>query len=279
MNPHKSAVATASSILTVLAHSSAPFLSTFLLVHLSVPIAANIGGSGLASSVLLLGREYYQTPFRERYLLLLPFAVHVTSNIAKRIVLTLAPASPPLSNDASDSTTAEQRNEPKCPLPTRRIRKFTSLLSISAYTALLIFVPIHVITHRLLPAEAPVPLSLTGSPVNSDVDIDPVGPSELDFEFVKTALHTWPWRSWVLYAGVVGCVLVHAVEGVSVILAQQGGGRGRLSSGRKRRIGTMLAGTLTLTGLFTLSKEPILVLSSLVGRYQGTLMRSWVYRL
>ncbi|KAL4065181.1 hypothetical protein J3A83DRAFT_4099897 [Scleroderma citrinum] len=255
MNPRKSAVATASSILTVLAHGSAPFLSTFLLVHLSAPIAANIGGSGLASSVLLLGREYYQTPFGERYLLLLPFAVHVTSNIAKC------------------------RNEPKRPLPTRRIHKFTSLLSISAYTALLIFVPIHVITHRLLPAEAPVPLSLTGSSVNPDMNIDPVGPSELDFEFVKTALHTWPWRSWVLYAGVVGCVLVHAVEGVSVILARQGGGRGRLSSGRKRRIGTMLAGTLTLTGLLTLSKEPILALSSLVGWYQATLMRSWVYRL
>lgn len=49
----KSTIATASSILTLLAHGSAPFISTFLLVHLSAPIVANIGGSGLASSVMV----------------------------------------------------------------------------------------------------------------------------------------------------------------------------------------------------------------------------------
>ncbi|KAI6046763.1 hypothetical protein EDC04DRAFT_2627132 [Pisolithus marmoratus] len=38
----------------------------------------------------LLGKGYYQTAFGERYLLFLPFAIHATSNIAKRAVLTLA---------------------------------------------------------------------------------------------------------------------------------------------------------------------------------------------
>lgn len=56
----KSAVVTVSTILTVLAHSSAPFISTFLLVHLSAPIAANLSGSGLASSVMVsLNPERY----------------------------------------------------------------------------------------------------------------------------------------------------------------------------------------------------------------------------
>ncbi|KAI6147568.1 hypothetical protein EDD17DRAFT_1647865, partial [Pisolithus thermaeus] len=71
---------TLSSILTMLAHVSAPFLSTFLVIHLPASIAVNIGGSRLASSVMvstcsvcllsgliwfapvdaqLLGREYY----------------------------------------------------------------------------------------------------------------------------------------------------------------------------------------------------------------------------
>ncbi|KAI6143923.1 hypothetical protein BKA82DRAFT_4395387 [Pisolithus tinctorius] len=183
----------ASSILTMLVHGSAPFLSTFLLVHLSAPIEANIVGSGLASSVMLLGREYYQTAFGERYLLLLPFAVHVTSSVAKR---------------------------PFSPKPRPRIRKLTSLLSISAYTTLFLFVPIHVATHRLLPAEAD-----TLAWPSTDVDLDPLGSSELDYEFVKTAIKTWPWRSWILYTGIVGCVLVHAAQGASVIYARYIRGR------------------------------------------------------
>ncbi|KIO05597.1 hypothetical protein M404DRAFT_999729 [Pisolithus tinctorius Marx 270] len=274
----------ASSILTMLVHGSAPFLSTFLLVHLSAPIEANIVGSGLASSVMLLGREYYQTAFGERYLLLLPFAVHVTSSVAKRVVLTFI----------SDLDSLARSEKPFSPKPRPRIRKLTSLLSISAYTTLFLFVPIHVATHRLLPAEAD-----TLAWPSTDVDLDPLGSSELDYEFVKTAIKTWPWRSWILYTGIVGCVLVHAAQGASVIYARYIRGRCgcvglpnrpslRSSSGnalglaRGNRKTAALAGVAALpvlTGPWMLSREPMLALSSVVQRYQITLMGSWVYRL
>lgn len=120
--------------------------------------------------------------------------------------------------------------------------------------------------------------------MSSEISTDSVGPSELDFEFVKTALHTWPWRSWVLYAGLVGCVLVHATEGASVILARwrgRGITRGRLGlKGKKRSVLVAGAAALpVLSGLLVMSREPLLALSSLVGRYRATLMGSWAYRL
>ncbi|KAI6140415.1 hypothetical protein BKA82DRAFT_3987454, partial [Pisolithus tinctorius] len=41
-----------------------------------------------------------------------------------------------------------------------------------------------VVTHRILPAEAGTLRSLRATSTGS---------SELDFEFVKTAMETWPW--------------------------------------------------------------------------------------
>ncbi|KAI6011069.1 hypothetical protein EDC04DRAFT_2580766 [Pisolithus marmoratus] len=277
-------VATASSILTTLAHGSAPFLSTFLIIHLSAPIAANVGGSGLASSVMLLGREYYQTAFGERYLLFLPLAIHVTSSIAKRAVLTLAPDSSSLSPSSrpsmSDLDSTADSEKSFTPKSRARIRKLTSLLSISAYTALFLFVPIHVATHRLLPARADSP----AWPSNN-VDLDALGSSELDFEFVKTAIKTWPWRSWMLYTGLVGCVLVHAAEGASVIYTRYIRGRVgvptllSLRGNKKNAVVAGVAALPVLTGLWVLSREPTFALSSIVRQYRNTLMGSWVYRL
>src|SRR6266404_197093 len=43
----------ASSVLTALAHGSAPFITTFLLVHLAAPAAANLGGSALSSQTMV----------------------------------------------------------------------------------------------------------------------------------------------------------------------------------------------------------------------------------
>ncbi|KAI6097957.1 hypothetical protein EDD16DRAFT_1889479 [Pisolithus croceorrhizus] len=280
---------TASSILTTLAHGSAPFLSTFLVIHLSAPIAANIGGSKLASSVMLLGREYYQTTFGERYLLLLPFAIHVTSNIAKRVVLTLASnSSPPSGPSTSDLDATAQSEKPFIPKSRARFRKLTSLLSISAYAALFVFVPIHVATHRLLPAEAD---ALVWS--SSGANLDALGSSELDFEFVKTAIKTWPWRSWILYTGLVGSVLVHAAEGASIIYTRyirgrvalpsrpspRGSDRGLTRGNRRTVVIAGVTALLVLTGLWVVSREPTFALSSVVRRCQVTMMGTWLYRM
>ncbi|KAI6150206.1 hypothetical protein EDD17DRAFT_1739618 [Pisolithus thermaeus] len=170
----------------MLAHTSAPFLSTFLVIHLSAPIAVSIGGSRLASSVMLLGREYYQTTFGERYLLLLPFTIHVTSSIAKWVPFT--------------------------PKSCARIHKLTSLLSVSAYGALFLFIAIHVVTHRLSPAEADALV-----PSSSDINLEAFGCSKPDSESVKTPIKTWSWLSWMPYMGLVGSVLVRTAGGASII--------------------------------------------------------------
>ncbi|KIK94592.1 hypothetical protein PAXRUDRAFT_11951 [Paxillus rubicundulus Ve08.2h10] len=224
------------SILTKLAHGSAPFLSTFILIHLSAPALATIGSSSLSSNVMLLGREYYQTVFGERYLLLTPLAIHVSSSMTKRLI---APSSKPP-------------------------RKLTSTLSITAYSALLVFVPIHFITHRLAPADASPPIFA-------------VGPSELDYEFVKTGLARFPWRSWALYTGLVASVLVHAVEGINVIGATWLGAP-RISS-RARKFIAGAAAFPVLLGVWTLSREPLMGLSSVAERYGASFTRSWVYRV
>ncbi|KIN92846.1 hypothetical protein M404DRAFT_172469, partial [Pisolithus tinctorius Marx 270] len=84
----------ASSILIMLAHGPATFLSISLIIHLSALIARNVGGSGLASSFMVSSLSYipevHQTAFGERCLLFLPFAIHITSIVATRFAFTLA---------------------------------------------------------------------------------------------------------------------------------------------------------------------------------------------
>ncbi|KAF8555457.1 hypothetical protein OG21DRAFT_1483897 [Imleria badia] len=235
MNPGGHWRETSTSILAKLSHVSAPFLSTFLLVHLSAPLLANVGGSNLSSNAMLLGREYYQTPFGEKYLLLTPFVIHVASGVARRL---FAPAS-------------------------KQPRKFTSMLSLTAYAAL-VFVPIHVFTHRLAPTDASAPIL-------------GVGPAELDYEFVKTGLSRFPWRSWVLYTGLVASVVVHAVEGINILRTTWLGAT-RLSS-RTRKLIAGAAALPVMLGLWTLSKEPLMALSSTVERYNACLRALWVYRI
>jgi hypothetical protein len=62
------------------------------------------------------------------------------------------------------------------------------MLSITGYASMFVFLPIHFLTHRYYPATI-VPSRL--GPISA----------ELDYEFVKLGLATWPWRSWALYVG------------------------------------------------------------------------------
>ncbi|TCD67984.1 hypothetical protein EIP91_011653 [Steccherinum ochraceum] len=225
--------------LTKLAHGTAPFISTFLLIHLSAPVMANVGGTSLASQIMLLGREYYQTSFGEKYLLLAPLAIHTLSGLAKRLI------SPP-----------------------HLRRRFTSVLGITGYSVFLFFLPIHFLNHRVYPADPSPP-------------IYEVGPSELDYEFVKVSLQTWPWRSWFLYGGLALCVAWHAAEGLKIIWNTSlrdiyGAWR---SSTRRRIIGVTLAVVPVLTGVYVMSQEPIYAFSSLAARFRHALYHSFMYRI
>ncbi|KAJ7454689.1 hypothetical protein FB451DRAFT_650987 [Mycena latifolia] len=228
-------------VLTKLIHGSAPFITTFLLIHLSAPILANLGGSSLASQTMLLGREYYQTDFGEKYLLLGPLAVHSLSGITKRL---LSPANAP-------------------PRPR------TSLLTLTGYASMLFFLPVHFMTHRALP-------------MNPAAPIHALGPAELDFEFVKYGLATWPWRSWFLYGGLVAGVVLHVVEGERLLFNTYfGESMGRIKIALRKRllaIGLGLLAVPVLSGIFFMSKEPLMVFSSTAERIQASFAQAPLYR-
>ncbi|KAF8207077.1 hypothetical protein K438DRAFT_1576466 [Mycena galopus ATCC 62051] len=228
-------------VLTKLIHGSAPFISTFLLIHLTAPMLANMGGSSLASSVLLLGREYYQTEFGEKYLLLGPIAVHSLSGIVKRV---LSPAKTP-------------------PRPWR------SLLSLTGYANIIFFLP-HFMSHRVHPMNAAAP-------------IHALSPSELDFEFVKYGLATWPWRSWILYGGLIASIVLHVVDGERLLFNTYFGETlGRIKAAARKRllaIGLGLVALPVLTGAFIMSREPLMILSSTAERFHASFTKSPFYRI
>lgn len=188
--------------------------------------------------VQLLGREYYQTSFGEKFLVLAPLGLHISTGIAKRLL---------------------SRPRTKSPRP------LSTLLSLTAYGAVM-FYPIHFITHRLNPSNPSPPIfSAT---------------SELDFEFVKLGLQTWPWRSWILYAGLVGCVALHAAEGMTLIGNMWAKDTWALvrTSKQTRRVAAGLSILPVLTGLWFVAQEPLMTFSSLARRFEAAFTQSLLYR-
>jgi len=237
--PDASRVQAALPYLTKLSHGSSAFIATFLLIHLSAPVLANVGGSSLSSQVMLLGREYYQTSFGEKYLVLAPLAVHSLSGLAKRLL------------------------SPKPPRP------LSNLLAIAGYASLCVFVPIHFLTHRVNP-------TVTTPPIYA------VGPSELDYEFVKVGLHRWPGQSWLLYVGLVSLVALHAIQGANIIW--NGWLRDSLGSIKKWKRNNVIAAAggivaPILSGLYIISKERLTTSPWTIFRFRAVFEQTWLYRL
>ena len=181
----------------------------------------------------MLGREYYQTVFGERYLVFGPVLVHTTSALLKRMFST-----------------------PRPPRP------LSSALSVTGYASALLFLPIHAFTHRLAPLNS-IP-----------------SPSELDYEYVKTALHGWPVRSTVLYTALVLGVALHAADGLGIIWTTWVPKMVAKMPGRRARRALAGAAMLpVLTGLAVIAYEPLYAFSFTVARYQASLAHSYVYRL
>lgn len=86
----------------------------------------------------ILGREYYQTSFGEKYLVLLPLLVHPISSVLKRVL---------------------------APRPARRL---THALSVSGYAAAALGA-LHFLTHRVYPSNAAAPV-LALSPAELDYE-------------------------------------------------------------------------------------------------------------
>jgi len=140
----------------------------------------------------------------------------------------------------------------------------TSALSFTGYLTLFLLLPVHYLTHRVYPA-------IPAAPIHS------FGPAELDYEFVKTGLQTWPLRSWLLYIGLVGCVALHAVEGVSIITVTQNGKA--LVPKSKRKLVSFLASVPVLAGLYFISRETVWALTASMEGYVAAFSRSIAYRI
>ncbi|KAH8114072.1 hypothetical protein DFH11DRAFT_1509412 [Phellopilus nigrolimitatus] len=227
--------------LTKASHLPTPFLSAFLLVHLSAPLVANIGGPSLSSQVMLLGREYYQGEMNEIFLLFAPLALHISASMLKRFV---SPSSP---------------------------RPPTSLLTIAGYAATL-SIPIHVLIHRVYPSDPSEPISslgpaqldfsfvqhaLQGWPVRSVIMYGGL--------IVGTLLHT-------LEGGALLWDLYFAKEGTAR--------RGQKDRARRRKMLDAVGVLSFLAGLYSLWQEPIAMpLPSILRRFDTILSHSLVYRL
>ena len=145
-------------------------------------------------------------------------------------------------------------------------RPITSNLSAAAYSALLIYLPIHIFTNSTAPSDPSQPILS-------------FGPSELDFEYVKFQLTRFPWRSGLLYLGLVNTVTFHAVEGLRVIRRTW---FRRTSEKRSKTSPAVFVGLIAapiLSGIYFMSQEPLMAFSSMIPRYEAALRQSFWFRL
>ncbi|PCH38574.1 hypothetical protein WOLCODRAFT_136346 [Wolfiporia cocos MD-104 SS10] len=121
----------------------------------------------------------------------------------------------------------------------------------------------HVLANRVFPMD-PAPPVLA------------VGPAELDFEFVKLAVQTWPVRTVVAYTGLVAAVVWHATQGMAIMWNRYlRAALGGVSVGA-RKTALVTAGVLltVYTSLYVLANEPPMVLASTAARFHAALIKS-----
>ncbi|CAE6492504.1 unnamed protein product [Rhizoctonia solani] len=184
--------------LTYVQHTPTPFITTFILIHLSAPALASIGGTDAANKVMLLGREYYHGAPQENLLVFLPITIHVGASLVKRTVKlghrVLVSSRSGGGVDKQDSATDNST------------LTASDVLVWTGYPLLLVLLP-HIATHRLFP-------SIPTPPISS------ISPSELDYTFVHFGLKNWPIRSWIMYATLVGSGITHVIYGIPVVWRQ-----------------------------------------------------------
>ena len=150
-------------------------------------------------------------------------------------------------------------------------RRLSSLLSTTGYATALFFLPIHYITHRVQP-------TIENAPIYA------VGPSELDYEFVKTGLHMWPGTSWFLYTGLIVSASLHLADGMTIIWKTwlkdvvYGAWKRKYRNYRRSLAFTGIA-LPVLAGLYTLSREPLMAFTSTMDRYQASFTSFFIYRI
>ncbi len=139
----------------------------------------------------------------------------------------------------------------------------------TGYAVMILFLPVHFMTHRILPTSPEAP-------------IYEVGPSELDYEFVKFGLQQWPWKSAFLYGGLVLFMGMHMVDGAVLLwntYLAAGSSRGRVKDSPKKFWLSGMVSGMVVAGLAAVAVEAPLVFSSTAKRFESVFLSSWFYRL
>ena len=126
-------------------------------------------------------------------------------------------------------------------------------------------VPKHYLIHRVFPRDPSPP-------------IDGFGPSQLDFEFVKFGLAQYPIRNWIVYSALAITLSVHMSEGMQIMLRRTVKGAKTLGKRSGRRILASAIFLPVLSGLFIMSREPVMAFANTALRYQAAFEKHPLYR-
>ncbi|KAJ3891318.1 hypothetical protein GG344DRAFT_47633 [Lentinula edodes] len=230
-------------LITLSSHVSAPFITTFLLIHLSAPALANVGGSSLSSQVMLLGREYYQTSLAEPYLVLGPLAVHALSGVIRRALIIIRGALP------------------------------TTTLSFTAYTVLLLL-PIHLGIHRILPQTTTPPVLSLGP---SELDY-----SFVQYGLQRWPARTWAMYAVLVGAAITHAVegsrvLMGNFGLESSVKKPSSNCVVPMNPKVRRKILAAALALPVLSGLYVLYKERLYLFADMGRRLEGVYRLSWIY--
>lgn len=152
--------------------------------------------------------------------------------------------------------------------------KTPSTLGATGWLLATALIPVHVLLHRFNPT-SPI------SPVLS------LGPSQLDYEFVKVGLAIWPVVNWTLYSALVVSIMFHAVEGAAIMFrAWRGAGSSEPKDRRRRKKRAAIAKNITasagistvLGGLAVIATEPLNVSRALMARIEASFMLQSIFR-
>ena len=188
----------------------------------------------------IFGREYYQTSFGEKYLLLAPLGVHVAAGVVRRGLTWIKKA--------------KQSGQFHVTKP--------NLLVSTAFISMAL-VPIHFLVNREYP-------SIIEAPIFA------LSPSQINFEYVKFGLSRWPIRTWLLYGIMVPAVTLHASEGMIVLARKRLGVN--LRRGSLNATIALTGAALALSGLLIMSREPINTYFGESLRYLAAYTKSPFYR-
>ena len=153
--------------------------------------------------------------------------------------------------------------------------KTPSTLGATGWLLATALLPVHVLLHRL-------------NPTHPEPPVLSLGPSQLDYEFVKVGLAVWPVMSWTLYSALVVSMMFHAVEGAALMFRvwRRGTTPSEPKDRRRRKkivaivknVAASAGISTVLGGLAVIATEPLNVSRVLMSRIEASFMLVSMFR-